>query len=663
MKTCLQFTEPSSSIQDPITPPAFQGLIGEEAVTTIRCCTRLILCSLDPDTLHSNLRMCLRLTRTSELAVVFSREGGPAALLVLTRKSCFRGIASLVTLIFKHCLELGPVLRHAMESVVRAAVTNPFYSSKEIRPQAMGSRELNYVLRKLGPCAVRHPRLFLDIVTNNLQLCSALPPPSVYTSTQRIHPTLVKCVSSPSSKLDHNLLVPLHFELIQILVNQLCAESSDGDSSQAKTGLDIKSPEGKVEEEGEIPRVIRCSGNRRDSTRHNSYRRQLTTGTYDDDDDLHSEDMVGDTEDIGASRLVGGSLGATAGSSCSPTNEREAEAGKNESWHDQPLLSKAAVLRLLSELVETYPFCAQVISEASRTVKVAGQPAKEMTVLSFVFDYLLPTPYTSSVKIPPVAKLSKTFIQSLAVSHPSPETIAVLVTEFKQALNRALILPESTNKHNRVRALTGLLSQISENFMAARGSLNPSHFVRLLIRRGFISDLARAIHSLNLSSSLFHGTANSILKPLEVLTKMVNQVAASGKRADGGSGGDKGATQGESSTPGTSHTPPVTGVRGVVRNLMQQNDERRTLAEQQATPLSGGNGGGVVSASGDSASVVQEQDPQQGMDESAVGESVVYISIVVFVSLLFFLFVLFFVCFFFSAALLSELDLLNEEYQ
>ena len=485
----------------------------------------------------------------------------------------------------------------------------------------MGGREINYVLRKLGPCAVRHPRLFLDIVTNHLQLCSSLPPLSVYTSTQRIHPTLVKCASTASPKLDQNSLVSIHYELIHLLVNQLCAESSEGDSVQAKTGMEMKSPEAKVEEEGEMPRVIRVGSTRRDSARHNSYRRQLTAGTYEDDDDLQSEDMVGENEEVTSSRL-GGTTGG--GNTASPSSQAEEPSGKSDHWRNQLLLSKAAILRLLSELVETYPFCAQVISESSRTVKVAGQPAKEMSVLSFVFDYLLPTPYSSSVKIPPMSKLSKTFIQSLAISHPSPETIAILVTEFKQALSRALSLPESATKHNRVRALTGLLSQISESFMATRGSLNPSHFVRLLIRKGFISDLARAIHCLNLSSSLFHSTVNSILKPLEVLTKMVNQVASSGKRSDGAIGEKTAETVGEPSTGDATGAPPVPVSRSVVRNLMSSVEQAST--NQQASSLAHAGGGGVSTA-GENAGEDQDQEMRQRLSESPTCKVIICIFI------------------------------------
>ena len=100
------------------------------------------------------------------------------------------------------------------------------------------------------------------------------------------------------------------------------------------------------------------------------------------------------------------------------------------------------------------------------------------------------------------------------------------------AFARALVLPESQMKHSRIRALTGLLSQVLEaqNVFTSRGTITPTHFARLLIRKGFISDLARAVHCLNLNSIYLPATVNSILKPLEVLTKIVNTVSSTQPR-------------------------------------------------------------------------------------------------------------------------------------
>lgn len=487
---------------------------------------------------------------------MFAKEGGPQALLSLTQRSGFRGFASLVTLLFKHCLEDGLVLRQAMEGVIRASVTNPYYSSKEIRPQAMGGREMYYVLRKLGPCACRDPQLFMELASSTIRLCSELPNPIAYSASQRSPTTLVKCVPPP--KVEHVPLNAIQSTLVNLLIDHLCAEETcveENKGVEEKTAA--ATAEVKMDEEGEVPRALHFDDSRRGRVRRGSYRRQLTTGTY-DDDDVNSEDMAVDGEDGGGGSRIASSLGVATASS-SPAGERETGGSgtKTESGRDHPLMSKAAILRLLSELVESYPSCAKLIAESSRKVKVHGKPAKDMTVLAFIFDHLLPASSNSTGKVPPIAKLSKTFIQCLAVSHPSPEIISLLVTEFKHALTRALSLPESTSKHNRIRALTGLLSQISDYITAARGALNPSHFARLLIRKGFISDLARAVHNLSLSSPMLSGTVNSILKPLEVLTKMVNQVAAASKKADADKGTPSAAataSQGAASGGGNSTT-------------------------------------------------------------------------------------------------------------
>ena len=536
---------------------------------------------------------------------MFAKEGGPQALLSLTQRSGFRGFASLVTLLFKHCLEDGLVLRHAMEGVIRASVTNPYYNSKEIRPQAMGGRELYYVMRKLGPCACRDPQLFMELASSSIRLCSELPSPTAYSASQRSPTTLVKCVPPP--KVEHVPLNPVQSALVNLLIDHLCAEETCVENKGAEEKTAAAAAEVKMDEEGEVPRAMHFDDSRRGRVRRGSYRRQLTTGTY-DDDDVNSEDMAVDGEEGGGGSRIASSLGVATASS-SPTGDREAggSGAKTESGRDQPLMSKAAILRLLSELVESYPSCAKLIAESSRKVKVNGKPPKDMTVLAFIFDHLLPASSNTTGKVPPIAKLSKTFIQCLAVSHPSPEIISLLVTEFKHALTRALSLPESTSKHNRIRALTGLLSQISDYITAARGALNPSHFARLLIRKGFISDLARAVHNLSLSSPMLSGTVNSILKPLEVLTKMVNQVAAASKKADvdkgtpltAGTAGGQGAASG-----GGSLAAPVPA------QVEYQGTNQVTITVDAAPSGEGGSGGGGV-AEGQSHEGTSQSDARQ----------------------------------------------------
>ena len=418
-----------------------------------------------------------------------------------------------------------------MEAVVRSVMSSHSSASKEGRgAQVIVSRELYHVLRRLGPCACRHHKLFTEIALDSLRLQNQVPKPESYLTAQRIVPTTLKCTGPLKVNPE-----PLNFSqvnLINLLIDQLCAESFEEAVKQSEGGACGSSEGVKMEEEvGENVTTRRSifddPGRRR--VRHGSYRRQVPE-TY-DDDDLVSEDMTIDADlvsETGLSRQAS----ATGGRTTSPAMENSSETknGSNKQT-EKPLLSKAAVLRLLAELVESYPSCAKLIAESSRKIKIDSHPAKDMPVLAFIFDHLLPGSFGQTATLPAITKLAKTFLQSLATAHYSPEAISVLVMEFKNAFARALALPDSLVKHGRLRALTGLLSQILD-VMTPRGQVNPTHFARLLIRKGFISDLARAVHNLNMNSTHLTGTVNSILKPLEVLTKIVNHVAATQRKLE-----------------------------------------------------------------------------------------------------------------------------------
>lgn len=507
----------------------------EQSITVLKCCTHLLSSNLDPETLHSNLRLCLRLTRNQELASIFVKEGGPQAILSLTHKSAFRGFASFATLIFRHCLDDSFAIKHAVDLAMKTILTAPPMNPKEPRIQGTGAggaraRDLYYVFRRLGSFACRCPKLVSEAACKYLGLSSLPPRPEHYIVSHRIPPTPIKLRATPKyvpAPVTHSQTI-----LINMLIDHLCAESfSDEDAS--------KSPDGDSGAEGAsgandeaIKRVSRMSfgGYSRRGRRRSSHRRQVTD-TYDDDD--VSVDMAVEADESGLSRQASSASavqGGQEGAAPSDAGESSSTSKAEEKLTEKPLISKAAVLRILAEIVDSYPSCAKLIADSSRKIKIDGQPPKDMTVLAFIFDHLLPASVDQVTKIPPIASLAKTFLQHIATSNHCPDAVAVLVTEFKAAFVRSLSLPESRLKHNRIRALTGLLSQITDYITASRGPVNPCHFTRLLIRKGIISDLARAPHSLNLNSSMLTGTVNSILKPLEALTKIVNQVASSMQR-------------------------------------------------------------------------------------------------------------------------------------
>ena len=150
-----------------------------------------------------------------------------------------------------------------------------------------------------------------------------------------------------------------------------------------------------------------------------------------------------------------------------------------------------------------------------------------------MLDNLLPASYTQGNSASQVAKLSKTFVQCLASTNLPTDTLTNFANEYRSALSRTLALPESQYKHYRVRSLAGLTAQIVEpqGGMTTRSISNPSQFVRMLIRKGFITDLAKAVYSLDLNSPMLITTVNTLLKPMESLTKIVSHFVAAQKRA------------------------------------------------------------------------------------------------------------------------------------
>lgn len=96
-----------------------QGLTEEMTTVLIRACVSMISVPVDPDTLHATLRLCLRLTRVHNYAMMFAELKSTRMILGLTQSSGFNGFTPLVTLLFRHIIEDPATLRHTMEKVPR----------------------------------------------------------------------------------------------------------------------------------------------------------------------------------------------------------------------------------------------------------------------------------------------------------------------------------------------------------------------------------------------------------------------------------------------------------------------------------------------------------------------------------------------------------------
>lgn len=94
-----------------------QGLSEDMTTILIRSCVSMISVPVDPDTLHATLRLCLRLTRNHQYAMMFAELKSTRMILGLTQSSSFNGFTPLVTLLFRHIIEDPATLRHTMEKV------------------------------------------------------------------------------------------------------------------------------------------------------------------------------------------------------------------------------------------------------------------------------------------------------------------------------------------------------------------------------------------------------------------------------------------------------------------------------------------------------------------------------------------------------------------
>ena len=132
--------------------------------------------------------------------------------------------------------------------------------------------------------------------------------------------------------------------------------------------------------------------------------------------------------------------------------------------------------------------------------------------------------------------LARSLLSVLGVYWHNSEMQNIFVTELKSALSRALQLSECQMKHTRLQAIFNLITSMIESAAPISFTSHPPlqniSFIKMLIKRGLISDLARCTHSLDLCSNELVSTINVMLKPLEKLTNLANSQSLQTSRSE-----------------------------------------------------------------------------------------------------------------------------------
>ncbi|XP_076418504.1 E3 ubiquitin-protein ligase HUWE1 isoform X32 [Peromyscus maniculatus bairdii] len=530
-------TEKEASLEETkIGEILIQGLTEDMVTVLIRACVSMLGVPVDPDTLHATLRLCLRLTRDHKYAMMFAELKSTRMILNLTQSSGFNGFTPLVTLLLRHIIEDPCTLRHTMEKVVRSAATSGAGSTTSgVVSGSLGSREINYILRVLGPAACRNPDIFTEVANCCIRIALPAPRGSGTASDDEFEnlrikgPNAVQLVKTTPLKPSSLPVIPDTIkEVIYDMLNALAAYHApeEADKSDGKPG-------GMTQEVGQL---LQDMGD----DVYQQYR-SLTRQSSDFDTQsgfsLNSQVFAADgapaeTSTTGTSQGEGASTPEeTREGKKDKEGDRTSEEGKQKGKGSKPLMPTSTILRLLAELVRSYVGIATLIANYSYTVGQSELIKEDCSVLAFVLDHLLP--HTQNAEDKDTPALARLFLASLAAAGSGTDAQVALVNEVKAALGRALAMAESTEKHARLQAVMCIISTIMESCPSTSSFYSSAtaktqhngmnNIIRLFLKKGLVNDLARVPHSLDLSSPNMANTVNAALKPLETLSRIVNQ--------------------------------------------------------------------------------------------------------------------------------------------
>lgn len=193
------------------------------------------------------------------------------------------------------------------------------------------------------------------------------------------------------------------------------------------------------------------------------------------------------------------------------------------------------ILKILAEAVLSYGAVANLIAEYTYRAGQSEMITEDTSALAFLLDRLLPNnPENAADR--QCSGNARILLAGIASCNHSPEAQSTLVSEVKAALARTLAMPESAEKHSQLQVLIGLISIMIDSCPPStynaqlRASLKINHqynhvnyIVKIMLKKGIITDLAKIPHSLDLSSPNIAGTINAALKPLETLSRIINQ--------------------------------------------------------------------------------------------------------------------------------------------
>ncbi|KAI6651641.1 E3 ubiquitin-protein ligase HUWE1-like [Oopsacas minuta] len=490
----------------------------DQKVRIITSCATILQFVKNTSLLQAVLQLSIRLTRDYRMALIFGECKGYIHLFSFKKDMIFSGFQALTSILIRHLFESENALRYMMESAIRIAHHCPSPNMSGM-PYRMGRRsrntkDLDALFRSIGPIYNKHPEVFMEIAKEVFRLDDS-PHQQLFTQEPR-KLEIVKLLprKKPFTTLDNENQEAFIRDLLELLYHG----NDPADSSTATNPLLLGNSlpfDPLFPTSSNMIRLARNRFNPFDRLHGNflrgdplrSFQLQVNNMM-----DMVDEDM--DIDELSDMQPLSFQM---------PSPLSTAKVNPSE----QAIVSKSGILRLLAELVTSYPMCANFICQEKLPRN------GETTALTYILDNLIHE-----------SKVAKSFLRTIGglVTSNFPDVQILLVTELKQAILRVSQLPECQLKHIKLRALLGLIN----TFLVVPGKGYTLNIAKSMVKRNFASDLAKVFHSLDLNSPDLPETANNIIRTIEALTKLLyntpghqNQVKKVNKTTTDTSRGDQ----------------------------------------------------------------------------------------------------------------------------
>ena len=324
-----------------------------------RICTHLIPSALDKEGMHANFRLLVRFTRWEDLTQVFVDNEGIEKMFRARRRSGFKSFYSMACLIIRHIFEMGPMRRFVFERNCIKMANSPYFQfQKEVHPVGDQSKEFFYLMRRLTGAARRDYDLFCEMVTKVFKLSDPFPDHSVYAGTEPI-PAVQLTLMPPSEPIPTELTAAQQ-KVLKCMTDTIIKRDLPRLSSEYDRPKDLADDEQKVSRRIRIVSGWPTAKEREKAVAEDleAEKKEPPKSRYDDSDSDTEYYRSKDKAQV----------------------ELDIKNDAKELWrrYELPVLTKAALTRMMMELVECYPTILPYLCHCQKTVKMEKREPAEV---------------------------------------------------------------------------------------------------------------------------------------------------------------------------------------------------------------------------------------------------------------------------------------------